>query len=159
MIDKTNAELKLIREKVNEIEEEMSVSTKNNIYFEDIKKSRKLLVYRYALLLQIKDLARMRSKISTRVEKIKHLKSQSARGRILTEREQEAIYNLKNDIRKREDIIELYDDKKGLYSDKRLAYYGIDDMLINTFIKHAEEFYPFFEVTEKNVYSLKNTLD
>ena len=74
----------------------------------------------------------------------------------LTEREQEAILNLRDDVRKREDVIELFDDKRDIYSDRRVAYYGMDETLINTFMKHSEEFYPFFEVNEK---SLKTYFD
>lgn len=159
MVDKSELELKELRDIIYELEDEMSVSTRNNLYNDDIRKSKKLLLYRYALLLQIKDIRKVRRKIETRIDRINSLKSLGARGRILTPRESQAIKEIEVDVRKREDIVEIYDNKKEVYSDKRLAYYGFDDELEEVFFKHQTEFDPFFEVNEKNVADLKRQLD
>ncbi|MCQ2978723.1 MAG: hypothetical protein MJ245_02895 [Clostridia bacterium] len=159
MADKNEQELKSLREKIFELEDELSVSTRTNIYADDIRKSKRLLLYRYGCLLQIKDLAEIRRKISARIERINNLKSLSARGRILTKREQEAVKKINIDERKREEFVEKYDNKKEIYSDKRLAYYGFDDELCDVFFKHSQDFELYMDVNEKNVFDLKEALD
>ena len=108
---------------------------------------------------RVKDLRQIRRKVETRIAKINTLKTQSARGRMLTKREMDAIYNLKNDIRKQEEIVEEYDNKKEIYSDKRIAYFGMDNELIKIFYKYSTDFEPYFLVTDKNVNDLKSSLD
>lgn len=159
MAVKVSQELKELYNKVCELEDEMSVTTKNNVYIDDLLKSRRLLLYRYALLLQIKDMRTYRRKVETRIARINTLKGQAARGRMLTKRESEAISKINVDIRKQEEIVESYDNKKEIYSDKRIAYYGMDDDLISIIYKYSYEFEPYFIVNEKNVLELKRQLD
>lgn len=150
---------KLLYDKVCELEIEMSVSSKNNKYIEDIKKSAKLLLYRYALLVQIKDIRKKRGKIEDRIARIHQLQTQSMRGRILSPREQEAINNIHEDETLHEKIAEDYDNKKEIYNDDRIVYLGMDENLENIFYKYPDLFAPYMKVTEKNVEGLKRFLD
>lgn len=151
--------LKLLYDKVCELEVEMSVSSKNNKYIEDIKKSSKLLLYRYALLVQIKDIRKKRGKIEDRISRINQLQNQSMRGRLLTERELQAIHEIGNDESLHEKIAEEYDNKKEIYNDNRIVYLGMDENLENIFFKYQDLFSPYMKVTDKNVEGLKRFLD
>lgn len=151
--------LKLLYDRVCELEVEMSVSSKNNKYIEDIKKSSKLLLYRYALLVQIKDIRKKRGKIEDRISRINQLQNQSMRGRLLTARELQAINEIGNDESLHEKIAEEYDNKKELYNDNRIVYLGMDENLENIFFKYQDLFSPYMKVTDKNVEGLKRFLD